>query len=612
MTPDSFDGVPDAQLPYGYWRNLDGDLVLAHTAPTLGSCVICGGSCGITIRGIWMHGPCWRTIHTPDWMPAADAPATPQPATAAPPPATPAAATEAEPRRRQRPAAKAQQDRSQPAAARPQQSAVPPRPSEFAGPAAVVDTSGVFIGTAHIPLPDPLTLPGLFDLTSTSWKVGHRLDSGQLEMPQLWLSETVMEQLGIGLPEIEDTTDVGRRAYEKLVNELVDQDAIRQLHGAGWAMYGDRMRGWSSWQHTDGRRVRLVLIPATELNADRLLFDQHTDDALPYPVIAEALALVAAVTGLTWRASNVSTSRMIMTSVRRTGPDPFIPAKSPSIAEAQHELEFRWNRMPTEQERTMRYLHAYDRNGAYLAVAGSIPLGVGEPTHHDTGASFDKRTCGLWRIDATDGDDWRLPSPVRGRNAGHTPQEHTIWVTTPTLAYAHEIGLDPVIHEAWVWDRSERVLEPWYKRLRDARTALIEGTYPASPQATDAVKATVKELYTHTIGLFGSANYGAEGKFHRPVWRQAIIAQSRANMLRKIRTIGETTNVWPIGVWIDAILYASDDPDPITAWPGKPTDLGTGLGQLKHEGTALMADQVTHLSTPNAEKPKLTREVPNA
>ena len=45
----------------------------------------------------------------------------------------------------------------------------------------------------------------------------------------------------------------------------------------------------------------------------------------------------------------------------------------------------------------------------------------------------------------------------------------------------------------------------------------------------------------------------------------------------------------------DTVLYLSDDPDPATAWPGDPKKYGTGFGQFKPEGSALLSDHLRYL-----------------
>ena len=46
----------------------------------------------------------------------------------------------------------------------------------------------------------------------------------------------------------------------------------------------------------------------------------------------------------------------------------------------------------------------------------------------------------------------------------------------------------------------------------------------------------------------------------------------------------------------DTVVYACDDPDPVTAWPGGPESFGRGFGQYKPEASALFGDHLDHLN----------------
>jgi hypothetical protein len=46
----------------------------------------------------------------------------------------------------------------------------------------------------------------------------------------------------------------------------------------------------------------------------------------------------------------------------------------------------------------------------------------------------------------------------------------------------------------------------------------------------------------------------------------------------------------------DTVLYASDDPDPVTAWPGGPETLGRGFGRYKPEASGLLAEHLDFLN----------------
>lgn len=73
------------------------------------------------------------------------------------------------------------------------------------------------------------------------------------------------------------------------------------------------------------------------------------------------------------------------------------------------------------------------------------------------------------------------------------------------------------------------------------------------------------------------------------------MAKANSNIVHALAGIGEKTGRWPVAVLTDTVLYLSDDPDPATAWPGDPKKYGTGFGQFKPEGSALLSDHLRYL-----------------
>ncbi|MGO8610097.1 hypothetical protein ACC848_44925, partial [Rhizobium johnstonii] len=78
---------------------------------------------------------------------------------------------------------------------------------------------------------------------------------------------------------------------------------------------------------------------------------------------------------------------------------------------------------------------------------------VGAPTHYDGQLQFTKAISkpGYWLITAPEPGNWLMPDIfaaqgiVREGFAGSQ-----IWVSTPTLELASEMGLELEIHEAWL------------------------------------------------------------------------------------------------------------------------------------------------------------------
>ena len=139
------------------------------------------------------------------------------------------------------------------------------------------------------------------------------------------------------------------------------------------------------------------------------------------------------------------------------------------------------------------------------------------------------------------------------------------WVTTPTLERALALGYQPEILEAWTWPQHGRVLLGWYERFRDASSSLDTD----DPDA-QAARNQAKVIRTHGIGIIGSDEHLKGKTAYSPERRLHVLAKAKANIVYRLQQIGEKTGQWPLAVATDTVLYASDDPDPVTAWPGGP------------------------------------------
>ncbi|HUO37598.1 MAG TPA: hypothetical protein VMU34_07075, partial [Mycobacterium sp.] len=156
---------------------------------------------------------------------------------------------------------------------------------------------------------------------------------------------------------------------------------------------------------------------------------------------------------------------------------------------------------------------------------------------------------------------------------------------------AIELGYQPQILQAWTWPQHGRVLLGWYERFRDARTALDTD----EPDA-QAARNQSKIIYTHGIGIIGSDEH-LKGKIgYSPERRLHVISKANANIIYGLNKTGQHGGQWPVAAATDTILYASDDPDPVTAWPGGPKTFGRGFGQYKPEASGLLAEHMDFLN----------------
>lgn len=80
------------------------------------------------------------------------------------------------------------------------------------------------------------------------------------------------------------------------------------------------------------------------------------------------------------------------------------------------------------------------------------------------------------------------------------------------------------------------------------------------------------------------------------------MAKASSNIVHALPASGRKPAGGRVAVLTDTVLYLSDDPDPATAWPGDPKKYGTGFGQFKPEGSALLSDQFLHQAAPTAAR----------
>jgi hypothetical protein len=271
----------------------------------------------------------------------------------------------------------------------------------------------------------------------------------------------------------------------------------------------------------------------------------------------------------------------------------FASCPSPRVlGEAGHEeTDIEWQRALTPEEQQHTWVHAYDRGGSYLAAVAGLEVGIGAPTHHPEPLPFTKLP-GYWNITIPEDGHWLTPNLfTRAGLSGEATPGTRVWVATPTMELAHELGVEPEIHEAYLWHEKGRIFDTWQKRMRDARQTL-DTSDPTDQLARDLLK----KVYVSGLGIMASDVYRNGRYGFAPHRYDHIIAKARANILRRVFQIGNDTGRWPVAISKDTILYTSPNLDAAAAWPGKPENYGRGLGSFKYEGSAALADHAKYFT----------------
>jgi len=294
------------------------------------------------------------------------------------------------------------------------------------------------------------------------------------------------------------------------------------------------------------------------------------------------------VLGIGWRLTGgVTGTDLAGTFPRRGGRKvlPCLPPKPALSGALGHAIH--WSRKPELAEAALGWVHCYDGNGAYLA-AYNTEVNLGGWRQVDR-PKFDPKQPGYWLVDPPKWGDRLLPSlfDPTGR-AASTGREGPRWFLTATLRLAGEMGYEFEPGAAWLPDGDYgRWYEPWYRRVRDARAALMV----AGDVDSQAVLNALKVVWHATHSQVGTKSQG-----NRKDHDQAIIAAYAANLTRRLLKIADASQRWPLAIGTDAIAFASADPDPVSACPAGMT-LGTGLGEFKPQGSLSMAEALPLLGS---------------
>ncbi|MFD5411362.1 telomere-associated protein Tap [Streptomyces nojiriensis] len=270
-----------------------------------------------------------------------------------------------------------------------------------------------------------------------------------------------------------------------------------------------------------------------------------------------------------------------------------------------------WQRPPTGAELRASHVVGIRVNLAPVGAASRLSLGLDAPVHVRR-PGFDKTLPGSWLVDLSHITlDARLPSPFTPHGR---PPTGPAWYTTPTLAYAVELGFAVHPLEAYVRTRSAPYLDPWYERLRDGYVATMAdlGMVPGltdkelldamarrhrSDPGAAAVLGAIEATAEGGLALLGGQSWQVP---QRPTWRPdiraAVTARGRVNMHRKMLTSARKAGLFPLAVFGDCVVYASDGPSPLNVLPRTPEDepllggfrLGVSPGLVTYAGARTM------------------------
>ncbi|MFE4663814.1 telomere-associated protein Tap [Streptomyces sp. NPDC056716] len=506
------------------------------------------------------------------------------------------------------------------------------------GPLAVLDGDGSAYGTGGIVLDCPATsVVELVEWTLRESGLGAaRLHhNGKDSDPLIVL--TAAAAVKLGLPE-----RLEGHEQRRSLRLAEDHPVVKQVVKAKWRL---TQRGFGPWariyRKVQGRERQCVQLAVLSWDAlDERSWPGVTE--MEPADVARVLGMYAQRV-ITPRGSTAVSGLELMTALRpptRAVQDPqtgnWVPGHNPGSlgtepmdpappeATAEHpvvvdsgwsggflnEEAYQWVRdvsLLTDEECTLPYAVGLDLNTAFLAAAARLVVGLSAPDHFHA-PTFNPKIPGSWLVDLSHIEvDPRLPSPFTP--TGERPTGPA-WYQTHTVAYAQELGHNVAPIEAYLRRETGAYLDPWHDRLKTAYVDTLadlgvtkdlddrafltamerhKDADPAMAAVLAAIKATVK-------GGIGKLRERPQGKkykegerwpaLQRPTWRPdiraAVISKARINMHRKLRNMAAMTDLYPLAVLSDCVVYPSPGESPLDFLPyaasGKPQPGGFRLG----------------------------------
>lgn len=412
-------------------------------------------------------------------------------------------------------------------------------------------------GTRYANLPEGGLADGLRVLVD---RVAERFDGGE---GTVVLAASAVERLGLRSPD----------------------DVAAALAGSGWVVR--RVTAWATLfrpaaprQRVAAATVHLCVLPwllTVPDMAERwpwgLEYANRTDSRLAD--LAWQLGEYHRLVGVPFRAragvAGLAAAREMAVPPRSGKPPLWISANGPHRSVACRPLV--WSRDETPEEAGLGWRHKFDASAAYLAAAGLAYL-ARDPLRNTGPRVFDRQLCGYWSValaplrEAESG--WPLAPPLVSATGVGDGDGDTVWLTTPTVALAEDLGIGLDIRDSWT-AAGKRLLRTWSERLNAARQF---------SEAEEALHKSIKWTYRETVGMLNSP----KGRVYRPDWHLTITALSRANLLRRVHQFAgaggpDDPQRWPLEVDTDCLTYAAGtavwrDAAPVGM------KLGTALGEF--------------------------------
>ncbi|WP_229686952.1 hypothetical protein, partial [Longimycelium tulufanense] len=279
----------------------------------------------------------------------------------------------------------------------------------------------------------------------------------------------------------------------------------RAKHDAALAQVGDEveLKRWRHWL----KRQELILEPEIELRSLR--------------------AWHWATGGLRWvsypgEVGLAAYYRLLSQHKNMPRPDRCDSDLVNSISTEGHMIRHRDYLDPEQIPEIGRKVVGHDVSAQFLAAAGTVSLGDGEPEHYDNPRSLEGLT-GLPGYVS-------LAEPLNTSHPAFQDIPESTWIPMPLVNYLVSRGVDVRASEVVVWYKHGRRLAKHAAIFRQAREKLLSRPEPVAKIALRAVK----DVYANTYGgMLRSERYNHTGTMRRD-WSDQLIALTWANAFRSL------------------------------------------------------------------------------
>lgn len=248
-----------------------------------------------------------------------------------------------------------------------------------------------------------------------------------------------------------------------------------------------------------------------------------------------------------------------------------------------------WQRPLSSAEKTKQYLHKVDKNSDFLRACLENELGTSNPVHVFNSQGIDENLPGVWHVTRIHPDSASAALPtLLWRDAE--------WISTPLVKMLQKMGYEVLISEGYQFPTHDTLLEKWARLLWDTRQAfkLASADMTRSAiyrEAHERAYDGVKDIAATTVGLFSSQSQDIQKTWkYRPDWWCQVVGQARALMFYNMLKVQKESGLTPLLVYIDAMLFVSDEEDIEKALPG--LAIRSSLGTFKHVWTLPLTDEV--------------------